>query len=327
MATNHHNNNGARMVAHYQLLGSVGQGGCGSVELALNTTNNARLAIKFIAKDKDPASFQSVLVRNELDAMIRVRSKHVACLHAYNKSTYYPKPDGSHIKAIMLVTEFCAGGNLFDNILHAKRMNERLARVYFRQLIKGLEDCHNVGVLHRDIKAQNIMFDARCNLKIIDFGFAHLKQNSADLIAENYVCGTRGYQAPEILARTPTTGFSADIFSAGVLLFVMLAGYPPFEQALKTDKWYKPIHKNNYQRFWQNHRGCHISDDAKPLIWRMLARDPGQRISIAAIRQTPWFNGEVMPVEELRATMVMRERMCQAATRSRAKRVPAARRK
>jgi len=310
------------MVAHFQLQKTIGQGGYGSVELAIDTIKNTRVAIKFIVKDSDPTSLQHAMVANEMNAMIRVRSEHVARLRAFNKSTHYPKPDGSHIKTVMLVTEYCAGGNLLDNIMHAKRMNERLARTYFKQLIKGLEDCHKVGVLHRDIKAQNIMFDARCNLKIIDFGFAHLKQNSADLVAENYTFGTRGYQAPEILARTPTTGFSADIFSAGVLLFVMLAGYPPFEQALKTDQWFNPIHKNNYERFWQNHRGCPIKEDARPLIWRMLARDPEQRISIAAIKQTPWYNGEMMPVEELQATMVARERMCRAA-QSRAARLNA----
>merc|ERR1719495_1569274 len=105
-------------------------------------------------------------------------------------SMCWPKQDGSHVQAIMLVTEFCSGGNLFDNIFHAKRMNERLARVYFRQLIQGLEDCHRVGVVHRDIKAQNVMFNRNCKLKIIDFGSAHLKQNSAELIAANYTCGT-----------------------------------------------------------------------------------------------------------------------------------------
>merc|ERR1719300_244706 len=113
----------------------------------------------------------------------------------------YPKPDGSHIKTIMLVTEYCSGGNLFDNIFHAKRMEERLARTYFRQLIQGIEDCHRVGVVHRDIKAQNVMFDASYKLKIIDFGFAHLKQHQAELISQTHTCGTRGYQAPEILAR------------------------------------------------------------------------------------------------------------------------------
>jgi len=303
-----------RTVAHYKLQKSIGQGGCGSVELALDTTKNRRVAIKFIVKDRDRASLRSKMIRNETNAMIRVRSsEHVIKLYAYNWSTYYPKPDGSRSKSTMLVTELCEGGDLFDNILRANRMNERLARTYFKQLIKGIEDCHKVGVVHRDIKAQNIMFDASCKLKIIDFGFAYLKEHQAELIAENYTCGTRGYKAPEILARRPNTGFKADIFSAGVVLFIMLAGYPPFERALKQDPWYNPIHTGDFQRFWQNHHRCHIPEEAKPLIWAMLARRPEQRISIAGIKQTAWFNGEVMSSTELKATMLERKRLCRAA--------------
>jgi len=306
------NSNNHRMVAHYQLGKTIGSGAFGSVELARDTMNNNTVAIKFIVKDKDPNSIQNLLVQNETNAMVRVRSEHCCKLYAYNKSTKYPRPDGSHVRTTMLVTEFCPGGNLFDNIFHAQRMDELLARTYFRQLVKGLQDCHRVGVVHRDIKAQNVMFDANCKLKIIDFGFAHLKQNLAELIAVNYICGTRGYQAPEILSRTPTTGFGADVFAAGVLLFVMLAGHPPFEHATKTDKWYNSVYIGDYNKFWQKHRGCPIPHPAKRLISAMIHRNPQQRIKLADIKRTPWYNGEVLSDNALKAVMHERIRRCQA---------------
>jgi len=304
------------MAAHYQLEKCIGEGGYGNVELARDVIINAPVAIKFIAKHKNPASHQEMMVRetmlrNETNAMIRVFSNHVVKLYAYNKSIYYPKPDGTHMKSTMLVTEYCSGGNLFDNIYHAKRMHERLARTYFQQLVCGVEDCHRVGVIHRDIKAQNVMFDGNYNLKIIDFGFAHLKQHWAELIASRHVCGTRGYQAPEILSKKPSTGFGADIFSIGVLLFIMLAGYPPFEQALKTDKWYGSIFKGDYQRFWQKHRGCRVPKEAKMLISAMLAREPQWRITLQAIKTTPWYNGSTLSEQELKTTMDLRRGLCE----------------
>merc|ERR1719403_369216 len=259
------------MIAHYQICRVIGEGAHGTVEVARDTLFNDHVAIKFINKAADPATLQQVLVCNEINALLRIKSEHVVKLYDYNMDITYMKLDGSQVKTIMLVTEFCNEGDLFENIFRAQRMSPRLARTYFKQLIKGLEDCHNIGVVHRDIKAQNVIFDAGFKLKIIDFGFAYHKKHEAELVSAEHSFGTKGYKAPEIIARRPTKGFSADIFSAGVLLFIMLAGYPPFERALKTDRWYNSVLNNDYQGFWQTHESCNVPDEAKPLIWWMLA--------------------------------------------------------
>jgi len=316
--------NSTRMVAHYKMDRVIGEGAHGSVEVARDTKFNDHVAIKFINKVADPGFLQQTLVCNEINALLRIKSEHVIKLFDYNMDVTYTKPDGSQVESIMLVTEYCNEGDLFENIFHAQRMSPRLARTYFKQLIKGIEACHKIGVVHRDIKAQNVILDAGFKLKIIDFGFAYHKKYESELVPAKRSFGTKGYKAPEILARRPTKGFSADIFSSGVLLFIMLAGYPPFERALETDRWYISVLNNDYQGFWQKHQSCNVPDEAKPLIWWMLAPRDEIRIKIAGIKESAWFNGPVMDDKELRATMAVRRQRIREARQAAARRSRAA---
>merc|ERR1712142_1310107 len=96
--------------------------------------------------------------------------------------------------------------------------------------------------------------------------------------------GTRGYQAPELLKKR-TYGKLCDIFSAGVVLFILLTGYPPFEQASKSDDWYSPLtsKKPSLNKFWSQHKGCGVKPDAKELITQMLAYHPSHRIDLKSV--------------------------------------------
>ncbi len=124
---------------------------------------------------------------------------------------------------ILLVLECMPGGELFDILYYTSKLEEVVARTYFRQLVEGLQACHNACIVHRDIKPQNLLLDKHFNLKLTDFGLAKLIESDTDAIMDTYHVGTRGYQAPEILAREPYTS-SCDIFSAGVVLFILLSG-------------------------------------------------------------------------------------------------------
>ena len=112
--------------------------------------------------------------------------------------------------------------------------------------------------------------------------------------------GTRGYQAPELLL-DKAYNLSCDIFSIGVIVFILLTGYPPFEQATDKDRWYKSMTKKNYEVFWKAHRASPLANNkaAKDLIQRMLSYDPKERISIADIKKHEWYNGKFLEGKDL----------------------------
>lgn len=135
-------------------------------------------------------------------------------------------------------------------------------------------------------------------MKIADFGLAKVFQQDEDAIMRTFYVGTRGYQAPEILKKKHYT-VACDIFSCGVVLFILLAGYPPFEAATPKCRWYAPLATGNAREFWKQHRGCGIPGPAKDLITRMLWYDWNKRISIRGIKKHKWFNGVTLSPKHL----------------------------
>jgi len=202
---------------------------------------------------------------------------------------------------------YAPGGELFDILYYTSALKEIVARTYFKQIINGLEACHNANVVHRVLKPQNLLLDAKYNLKITDFGLSKIIQSDADSIMKTTYVGTRGYQAPELLLNQKYD-LKCDIFSVGVILFILLAGYPPFEQASKTDKWFKPLSKGKYDKFWKAHQKSQIIKipGAKDLLTKMLCPDPTQRIDMNGIKNHEWFKGAVLKQKDL--ISVIRER-------------------
>ncbi|RNE98450.1 putative serine/threonine protein kinase, partial [Trypanosoma rangeli] len=152
------------------------------------------------------------------------------------------------------------------------------ARHYFHQLIAGVHYCHSRGFAHRDLKPENMLLDANGTLKISDFGLSNRQQ---DFLLET-VCGTPNYVAPEVLMERGYNGMSADIWSCGVVLYVMLAGHLPFEDRTMNALLAK-IERGEYQMV------RHVSDAVKDLIARMLTVDPKKRITMEGIIAHPWF--------------------------------------
>merc|ERR1712113_812355 len=147
---------------------------------------------------------------------------------------------------------------------------------------------------------QNLLLDAKYNLKITDFGLSKIIQSDADAIMKTTYVGTRGYQAPELLLNQKYD-LKCDIFSVGVILFILLAGYPPFEQASKNDKWFKPLIKNNIDKFWKAHQKSPIAQipEAKDLLTQMLCFDPKKRIDMNSIKTHKWMSGPTLKQKEL----------------------------
>jgi serine/threonine protein kinase len=224
---------------------------------------------------------------------------------------------------ILVALELASGGELFDFLSYTGAFEDQIARSYFRQLVSGLSACHSAGIVHRDLKpglcceliwflcvfstptlylylklnacAENIALSSDFVLKIIDFGLSAPNLAARSLITP---CGTTAYMAPEIFNRQPYNGASTDIFAAGVVLFVSLAGFPPFQKASPADWWFHKLCTQQHDLFWQAHsRTAYFSPNAKDLLVRMLEPDPAKRITLEDVVAHPWFNGPTLECE------------------------------
>jgi hypothetical protein len=172
--------------------------------------------------------------------------------------------------------------------------------------MSGLKECQSQGIAHRDLKPENLLLNNDFVLKLADFGFAHF-QGSATKHVMKTECGTKGYMAPEVLSGK-SYDESADIFAAGVILFIMLAGFPPFQVATKQDWWFNKLMSDKHSLFWKAHeRSAYFSDTAKDLINKILAPDSSKRITIEQIEEHDWFKGPVLSPEELREDLSARK--------------------
>lgn len=298
-----------RLVGNYQILETLGKGGYSWVKKGVDAKSKNFVALKFMARAEDAwAEEQAEQVRTEIKSLTQVKHENVMKLYAYNLNAKYPEKTGTTISTILLVLEYCPGGELFDILYYTDKLDEKTARTYFQMMIKGIKACHDAGIAHRDIKPQNLLLDKNYNLKLTDFGLSKINESEVSTMKTSYV-GTRGYQAPELLAGKAYNKL-CDVFSAGVVLFILLTGYPPFEQGDKRDKWYRPLAKGNALKFWSQHDGCGISDGCKSLLEGMLCYKSKNRLTIANIMDHKWYKGSVWSKKELKAKLRQRHRDC-----------------
>lgn len=203
--------------------------------------------------------------------MRRLRHPHIVRLHevlATKTKVYY-------------VMEFAKGGELFTKVSKG-RFSEDLSRRYFQQLISAVDYCHSRGVYHRDLKLENLLLDENWDLKVTDFGLSAVTDQIRPDGFLHTLCGTPAYVAPEILEKKGYNGAKVDIWSCGIILFVLNAGYLPFTDA-NLMAMYRKIYKGEFRcPKWTSH-------GLKLLLTRLLDTNPDTRISIEQIRNDPWF--------------------------------------
>jgi len=201
------------------------------------------------------------------------------------------KTNGKKAFVHYLVLEYVTNGELFDFVyLTQKGFGEDLGRYIFISVLNGLEACHNNGVVHRDLKTENLMLSSDFKIKIADFGFA--TSNSGDSKGLLYSDkGTPSYSAPEVLRKQPYYGVASDIFSLGVTSFIVVTGSIPFKLAVENDAFYNCIMKGDYDSYWlrRNAQKLKLSKDFQHLFQLMVAFDPSQRPSINEIKKHPWL--------------------------------------
>jgi len=197
---------------------------------------------------------------------------------------------------LAIVMEYAAGGELFNRIASKGKFVEDEARYFFQQLISGVAYCHAKGVAHRDLKLENTLLDGSDvpRLKICDFGYS--KNSEIDSDPKSTV-GTPAYIAPEVLKRQVYDGKSADVWSCGVTLYVMLVGKYPFEDKSDPRNFRSTITKI-FACDYKFPTNVFLSDGVKDLIRRIFVVDPSKRIDVTGIQSHPWFKTN-LPLELL----------------------------
>lgn len=179
-------------------------------------------------------------------------------------------------------------------------MGEDAGRFFMLQLLDTVEYLHNRKTVHRDLKLENILVDDKMNLKLLDFGFASVK--SIDSL-KSYR-GTMTYMAPEIKEGKVYKGKQVDLFSLGVILFIIVQGIFPFKEARKEEYFYKILLSGDYETYFQKVNGTLLSSEFKDLAVRLFSYDPETRPTAEQIRQHPWMNHAGFDYEATRQRLI-----------------------
>ncbi|PKI65976.1 hypothetical protein CRG98_013642 [Punica granatum] len=249
----------------------LGQGTFAKVYYGKNIESQESVAIKVINKDHVKKEGLMEQIKREISVMRLVRHPNVVELKEVMATR----------GKIFFVMEYVRGGELFAKVAKGK-LKEDAARKYFQQLVSAVDFCHSRGVSHRDLKPENLLLDENEDLKVSDFGLSALPEQLRIDGLLHTQCGTPAYVAPEVLRKKGYDGAKADTWSCGVILYVLLAGYLPFQDE-NLMKMYRKVFKAEYEfPPW-------FSTDAKRLISKLLVADPERRITIPAIMRSPWF--------------------------------------
>ncbi|KAJ4963355.1 hypothetical protein NE237_023294 [Protea cynaroides] len=266
-----------RKVGKYEVGRTIGEGTFAKVKFAQNTETGESVAMKVIDRSAIIKHKMIDQIKREISIMKLVRHPYVVRLHEVLASR----------TKIYIILEFITGGELFDKIVHHGRLSETESRRYFQQLIDGVDYCHSKGVYHRDLKPENLLLDSQGNLKISDFGLSAFSAQGVSLLRTT--CGTPNYVAPEVLSHKGYDGAAADVWSCGVILYVLMAGYLPFDE-IDLTTLYSKIEKAEFSYpSW-------FSVGTKSMIHRILDPNPETRIRIDEIRNDEWFTKDYVSV-------------------------------
>ncbi|KAK4773598.1 hypothetical protein SAY87_028617 [Trapa incisa] len=259
------------LTQRYELGRLLGQGTFAKVYYGRNLATNNAVAIKLIDKEKVFKIGLVEQIKREISVMRIARHPNIVQLYEVmaTKSKIY------------FIMEYAKGGELFDKVAKG-RLKEDIARKYFIQLIDAVDFCHDKGVYHRDIKPENLLLDDNENLKVSDFGLSALAESKRQDGLLHTICGTPAYVAPEVIDRKGYDGAKADIWSCGVVLFVLLAGYLPFHDS-NLMAMYRKIGRAEFKfPSW-------FPADVRRLLSRILDPNPITRISITKVKESSWF--------------------------------------
>lgn len=256
-------------VGNYRLLKTIGKGNFAKVKLARHIPTGREVAIKIIDKTQlNPSSLQKLY--REVRIMKILNHPNIVKLFEVIETE----------KTLYLVMEYASGGEVFDYLVAHGRMKEKEARAKFRQIVSAVQYCHQKHIVHRDLKAENLLLDADMNIKIADFGFSNEFTVGGKL---DTFCGSPPYAAPELFQGKKYDGPEVDVWSLGVILYTLVSGSLPFDgQNLKELR--ERVLRGKYRIPF------YMSTDCENLLKRFLVLNPGKRGTLEQIMKDRWIN-------------------------------------
>lgn len=263
-------------IDNYQLGKTIGKGNFAKVKLAIHNVTGAEVAIKIIGKESLNEASLAKLDR-EVNIMKRLDHPNIVRLYEVIDTE----------DTLFLVMEYAAGGEIFDFLVEHGRMKEKVAREKFRQIVSAIEYCHGLGIIHRDLKAENLLLDADMNVKIADFGFSTFYEAGKPL---DTFCGSPPYAAPELFQGKKYEGPEVDVWSLGVILYTLVSGSLPFDGSNLKELRERVLRGKYRIPFY-------MSTECEQLLKKFLVLVPSRRISLRNSLGNEWMNidMQVMP--------------------------------
>merc|ERR1712159_828681 len=272
----------------WEILSSLGEGNTSKVYLCRSLKDpKQKIALKLLREEflqRDGDSIKSV--EKEIQILQGLDHKNIVSILGYGSDGFVKKPSGREIKNLVyIMLEYIPGGLLFDLCQTCGGMGEDGGRFFLNQMLDVLDYMQSKNVVHRDLKLENILVDDNLNLKVADFGFATYKKINK---LKSYR-GTMTYMAPEIKEGKQYDGRQIDVFSTGVILFIIVQGIFPFKEAKKDEYFYNLLLNGKLDTYWKKTGGENLSDDFKDLVLKMFNYDGKQRPTIEELKNHPWM--------------------------------------
>ncbi|XP_066255971.1 serine/threonine-protein kinase MARK2-like isoform X8 [Euwallacea similis] len=256
-------------IGKYKLLKTIGKGNFAKVKLAKHVPTGKEVAIKIIDKTQlTPGSLQKLF--REVRIMKMLDHPNIVKLFQVIETE----------KTLYLVMEYASGGEVFDYLVLHGRMKEKEARAKFRQIVSAVQYCHQKRIIHRDLKAENLLLDSEMNIKIADFGFSNefTPGNKLDTF-----CGSPPYAAPELFQGKKYDGPEVDVWSLGVILYTLVSGSLPFDGSTLRELRERVLRGKYRIPFY-------MSTDCENLLKKFLVLNPAKRASLETIMKDKWMN-------------------------------------
>ncbi|XP_077522544.1 MAP/microtubule affinity-regulating kinase 3 isoform X48 [Amblyomma americanum] len=256
-------------IGRYRLLKTIGKGNFAKVKLAKHVPTGKEVAIKIIDKTQlNPSSLQKLF--REVRIMKMLDHPNIVKLYQVIETE----------KTLYLVMEYASGGEVFDYLVAHGRMKEKEARAKFRQIVSAVQYCHQKRIIHRDLKAENLLLDGEMNIKIADFGFSNEFVPGMKL---DTFCGSPPYAAPELFQGKKYDGPEVDVWSLGVILYTLVSGSLPFDGANLKELRERVLRGKYRIPFY-------MSTDCENLLKKFLVLNPAKRATLEVIMKDKWMN-------------------------------------
>ncbi|TPX69214.1 hypothetical protein CcCBS67573_g06897 [Chytriomyces confervae] len=256
-------------IGNYLFQKTVGEGNFAKVKLAKHKLTGVEVAVKVIDKTTLDEKKLGKLYR-EVRIMKLLNHPHIVKLYEVIETKH----------TVFLVMEYASGGELYDYLVVHGKMKEKEARAKFRQILSAVSYCHKKRVIHRDLKAENLLLDANLDIKIADFGFSNHFDPDGKL---DTFCGSPPYAAPELFQGKRYTGPEVDVWSLGVILYVLTTGCLPFD-GKNLQEMRESVCRGKYRIPF------YLSDVCEKLLRKFLIRDPFKRANLDFLNDDPWIN-------------------------------------